>query len=224
MASSDSTCWNVIQAAAQGHLRARDDFATRYAPVIRSYLRARWQGTRYMAELDDAVQEVFVDCFRERGTLSRFERERAGGFRAFLYGVTRIVALRFERSARRDGPPCVVDPDDLEADAPSLSRVFDRAWATAILSEAARLQEERAQANGADAMRRVELLQARFREDLPIREIARRWEVAPDRLHKEYARARREFEAALVEVVARHHPGNAADVQRQCVALIDLLG
>ena len=42
----------------------------------------------------------------------------------------------------------------------------------------------------------------------------------PDRLHREYARARREFRAALLEVMAAHHPGTPADVERTCAQLI----
>lgn len=225
MDSTDLTCWTLIRGAAEGRLGDREDFARRYAPVIRSYLSARWQGTRHVDELEDAIQEVFVDCFRDHGALERFERERPGGFRAFLYGVTRVVALRFERSAaRRDAPvQAGLDLDALPAEDPSLSKAFDQAWAAALLREAGRLQRERAEGKGRDATRRVELLRLRFQKGLPIREIARLWDTDPDRLHKEYARARREFRDALIHVVSIHYPGSAGEVERQCAALIDLI-
>ena len=197
-----------------------------YAPLIRAYLTARWTGTPRLDELDDAVQEVFLDCFRDGGVLERCDRDRPGGFRGFLYGVTRIIALRLERSeARRDaGVQGDIDLERIEHDAPSLSRVFDRGWATSLLREASLLLARRAEARGEEAQRRVELLRARFEEGLPVREIALRWGADPARLHKDYAQARQEFREALCEVVALHHPGSAAEVERKCVELIDLLG
>ncbi len=226
MGAPDSTCWTLVRGAAEGRRDDREVFSRQYAPVIRAYLSTRWQGTRHLGELDDATQEVFIDCFRDGGALERFERERPGGFRGFLYGVTRIVALRFERSSARRRAPVAADLefDTLEADDPSLSTVFDRAWATALLREARRTQAERAQDIGDDAVRRVELLRLRVVEELPIREIARSWKVEADRLHKEYARARREFRDALFDVVSIHHPGPPGEINRQCEALIDLLG
>ena len=89
-------------------------------------------------------------------------------------------------------------------DGNSPSRLFDRAWAQAILRAAlARLVEE-ARIKGADALQRVRLLEARFEHDQPIREIAQRWNVEPARLHKRYARAREEFRGALRATLADH--------------------
>jgi RNA polymerase sigma-70 factor (ECF subfamily) len=112
----------------------------------------------------------------------------------------------------------------VEADEDSLSRVFDRAWAQAVLREAARRHEERAAAHGEEARRRVELLRLRFHEGLPIREVSRRWGADPAVLHHEYARARREFRAALLETVAFHHPGTPAELEQECANLLALLG
>jgi RNA polymerase sigma-70 factor (ECF subfamily) len=226
MATSDSTCWTLVRSAASGRKRDREDFVRLYAPLVRSYLTARWTGTSRLDDLDDAVQDVFLDCFRDGGVLERCERDRPGGFRAFLYGVTRVIALRLERSeARRDaGVRGDIDLERIEHDAPSLSRVFDRAWATSLLREASLLLARRAEDRGEEALRRVKLLRARFEEGLPIREIASLWNADPARLHKEYAQARREFRQALCEVVALHHPGSPAEVERKCAELIDLLG
>ena len=82
---------------------------------------------------------------------------------------------------------------------------------------------DRAQELGADAVQRVELLRLRFHEGLPICEIAQRWNVDSAKLHREYAKARKEFRAALLEVVAFHYPGSPADVERECVELLALL-
>jgi RNA polymerase sigma-70 factor (ECF subfamily) len=92
------------------------------------------------------------------------------------------------------------------------------------MREAAERQAERAGRDGEAALRRVELLRLRFQEGLPVREIARRWAVDPATLHREYARARKEFKAALLDVMAFYHPGSPADAERECAELLELLG
>ena len=92
MPTPDSTCWTVIQAAAAGSATDRQAFARRYGPVVRAYLATRWRSSPCLHDLDDAVQEVFVECFKPDGVLDRADRDR--GFRPFLYGVVRNVALR----------------------------------------------------------------------------------------------------------------------------------
>jgi RNA polymerase sigma-70 factor (ECF subfamily) len=217
----------VIAAAAGGSAEGRDEFARRYDRVIRAYLGARWRASPLHAEIDDALQEVFVECFKQGGVLARVERERVGGFRPFLYGAVRNVALRFETKrarAREHQVPQGVDLDCLPSDDEGLSRAFDRAWARSLLREAARLQEQRAKELGEDARRRVELLRLRFQEGLPIRDIAGRWQVEPARLHHEYARARQEFKAALMAVVEFHHPGSPQQIEEECGHLLTLVG
>ncbi len=212
-AMTEITCWTLLRGAAAGDRADREEFALRYLPVARAYLAARWRGRRGADELEDALQEVFVECLREGGVLERLEDGAREGFRAVLYGVVRNVARRYEtragraRSRRSDGEPL----DELPDDEPSLSRVFDRAWAVALVRDAARRLRERAEHADEAARRRVELLELRFQDGLPIRAIAARWGVDPARLHHEYARARREFEAELREVVAFHDPGAAGD-------------
>jgi len=86
----------MIEAAATGAAGAREQFARSYAPVVRAYLAARWAGSPALQDLDDAVQDVFVECLKSGGVLDRADPARAGGFRAFLYGVIRNVARRAE--------------------------------------------------------------------------------------------------------------------------------
>jgi RNA polymerase sigma factor (sigma-70 family) len=225
MANADSTCWTAIEAAAAGSPADREEFARRYGVVVRAYLAARWQASPCLQDLDDAVQEIFVECLKRDGVLDRAERGR--GFRPFLYGVARNVARRIENERGRRKERQRADDVNLErlpAPEESLSRAFDRAWAKALLREAARRMEERAAGAGAAAVRRVELLRLRFHEGLPIRDIAARWQTDAALLHHEYARARPEFRAALLDVVAFHHPGPAADVERECANLLALLG
>lgn len=223
----DSTCWTLIRGAAEGDPQARAEFARRYLPVVRAYLGARWRHSPLRDEIDDATQEVFLTCFRREGALAHAEPGRGAGFLPFFYGVVRNVARQSERGFGRwsDGkgsrPP---DLDMFEADEEGLSTAFDRAWAKSIMREATELQAARAREAGDDrARRRHELLRVRFEDGVPIREIARLWGVEAEELHREYARARREFQDALLETVSFHHPGTPDELERECVRLLEIL-
>ena len=76
-----------------------------------------------------------------------------------------------------------------------------------MVREAAARQLERAARRGDGAAQRIEILRLRFEEGLPVRDIARRLGQDASRAHHEYAKARREFHEALLEVVLTHHPG-----------------
>jgi RNA polymerase sigma-70 factor (ECF subfamily) len=217
--NADATCWTMIRAAADGGRSARERCGRAYLPVVRAYLAARWRGAA--VDVDDAVQDVFVECFRGGGALEKVEAGRSGGFRAFLIGVARNVARRFEDRRRADGSL----PDGVAADETGPAEAFERAWARTLLREAARLQGKAAEERDEAARRRVELLQLRFQDGRPIRDIARQWGVDPAKLHREYAVAREEFRSALREVVAFHHPGApTADVERICLDLVGHVG
>ena len=146
-------------------------------------------------------------------------RNDQADFRAFLFGVARNVALRMEASWARDrmkSATGAVSLNGIVDSEESLSREFDRAWAEEIMPPSSpETKMERARANGAEAQERVELLQLRFQEGLPIREIARRWQTDAARLHHAYAVAREEFRAALMEIVAWHHPGTAGQIETE---------
>ena len=227
MTTGESTCWSVVRGAASGSAEDREAFVGRYLPVIRAGLAARWRATPHLPDLDDAVQEVFLDCFRPGGALERADPGGPAGFRGFLHGVIRNVALRFERkNARLRARPAAepFEADEIPGDDEGLSVVFDREWAKSLLRQAGERQAELAAAAGAGAGRRVELLRLRFREGLPIRRIAAIWEADPARLHHVFARARPEFREALSEVVAFHHPGSPAETRREAARLLDLFG
>jgi RNA polymerase sigma-70 factor (ECF subfamily) len=226
MGAQDSTCWTLIRDAAEGDEAARAEFAARYAPAVRAYLAARWRGSRLIRELDDTVQDVFVECLRAGGVLGRARADQPGGFRAFLYGAVRNVArraeaLRAKQFARE--PMNAIDLEGIPGREEALSRVYDRAWAKAVVREAAVRQSVIASRCGEAAVRRVELLRLRFHEGMPIREIARLWGLGAASLHHEYARARREFQSALRDVVAFYHPGTPEDIERECTQLLSLL-
>lgn len=224
--NAEQTCWTLVEEASAGQPGARELFARVYLPVVRAYLGARWKNGPRSAQLDDAVQETFVECFRANGALGRVERSPSEKFRTYLFGVVRNVALRFEERGARDQGRRAAEPAALEA-LPSLderaSQAFDRAWAEELLRRAAERQEARARERGPEAMRRVELLRLRFQEDLPIRDIAALWAIDAVQLHREYARARDEFKEALIEEVGYHQPGTTGDLARECQALLGLL-
>lgn len=225
MGQSEITCWTVIEAAAAGCAAEREGFAQRYQSVVRAYLATRWCGSSlWLHDLEDAGQDVFVECFKPNGALARAQRDRLGGFRAFLSGVVRNVVRR--RETKRDGERLAADDVDLNqfvGDETSLSRVFDRTWAQSLLREAAKRQEGQAKRAGEAALSRFELLRLRFHDGLPIRTIAERWGIEAATLHHDYAKARQEFKAALADVVAFHYPGTPAEIERECVELLDLL-
>ena len=221
-----TTHWSMIDAAAKGGAVERDEFAQRYAEPARAYLGGRWRSPLYQQFLDDAVQEVFVQCFRAGGPLERADRER-GRFRDYYLGVVKKVAAAFERRhatelQRSAGPN--VDVTYVIGDETSLSVVYDRSWAQCMMKHAVRRQRELATRQGDAAVRRVELLRMRFEVGLPIRDIARIWNADPAGLHHEYAKARKEFKAALFDVVALHSPGSPAEIARECEELQKLLG
>ncbi len=153
------------------------------------------------------MQDVLLDCLRDGGALACAERARATTFKSFIYGVSRIVALRYESRLRapREGQfPAALDADDLNRSDDRVSAVFDRAWATMILQTALDEFNREATAKGSTAERRVEILRLRFYDEQPIRAIAARWSADAALIHHEYARARKEFKDVLLRVLARH--------------------
>lgn len=220
------TCWTLIHAAATGSEADRAMFARRYLPIVRSYLAVRWQDSPRRVHIDDAAQEVFLECFRQDGVLSKADPDRPGGFRRFLLGVVRNVAARVEkRSARRRArrESGSFHPEQMPSDDKRPSQVFERAWALSIMEQALKMQERRA-AKADDASRqRIELLRLRFEEGLPIREIAARWEQDPATVHSAYRKAREEFKNCLQQVVAFHNPEAAKNPNRECRELLSIL-
>jgi RNA polymerase sigma-70 factor (ECF subfamily) len=220
------TRWTLIEGAASGDEAARREFVARYEGPVRAYLGARWRDTPLRGEIDDAAQEVFLQCFRDGGALARADAAR-GGFRPFLYGVVRREAQKVEtlraREYRRRGDDSF-HPDRLEVDETTLSRVFDRRWAQDLIEAAGELFLARARELGADGERRAELLQLRYHDQLPVREIAGRWNEDAARLHRELSRAKGEFQDALREAVAAREGYAGETLDRECARVLELLG
>lgn len=215
------TRWTLVEDAARGEPGARDAFAQAYLPIVRAYLAARWEGRPWIGQLDDAAQDVFLDCLKDGGALTRVSREGPGRFRTWLYRVTLNVARRHEerraRGHEREQPLPDEGPEPSD-DEPALSLVFDRAWAREMIRRAVVRQREAARDEG--RRRRVEILELRFGEGLPIREIAKRLGAEAARVHHDYARAREEFKEALRLEIQAQCSGSAADIERECQALL----
>ena len=70
----------------------------------------------------------------------------------------------------------------------------------------------------------MELLRLRFQDNLTIREIAGRWDADPVQLHRDYARARKEFKKALREVVGLHECCTDEQLEEKCDRILAALG
>jgi DNA-directed RNA polymerase specialized sigma24 family protein len=114
--------------------------------------------------------------------------------------------------------------DAIKARDPSLSALFDREWARTLLRLAGERMRACAERGSPGARLRVELLRLRFTEGLPIREIAARWDVDPDSVHRAYGRAREEFKLCLRQVVADHAVRSETDLEREVARVYELLG
>lgn len=219
------TSWTQIHRAVNGEDAARSAFAKRYETLVRRWFGARWRGHALYDSIDDASQEVFLQCFN--GALERADPNRSGGFRAFFYGVIRKVAQRFEERRARElkrKDPKTFHAEKLESDETTLAGVFDRAWARALMKQTWELNEERAREHGDAHVKRIELLRLRFEEGLPIRDIARRWEADPVQVHRDYAKARKEFKKTLLEVVREHEDSAGKELEAKCSEILHLLG
>jgi predicted DNA-binding protein (UPF0251 family) len=140
--------------------------------------------------------------------------------------VVRNVALRYEerRARSKEEQPESAFHQRVVADEDSLSQVFDRSWARALMKRAMERQREEATTRGEDAQRRVELLRLRFQEGLPIRDIAKRWNAEASVVHRQYRTAREEFQKALVAEVRFHNEGaTEGEIHRECTQLLELL-
>lgn len=227
MTRFDSTCWSVVLGAASGDPAMRDEFCRRYEPVIRAYLAARWRMSRDHESISDATQDVFVQCLREHGALQRVDREREGGMRAFLYGVTARTAGEMERRGarwRRDARGGDAEAAAVERSEATLSAAFDKAWATMIGREARRLLAARAETSSEATKRRFYLLEQRYYHGRPPRELAPAVGLDPQRVSEILVEAKSEYRAALLEVMATYFPNDSeGELERRCAELARLL-
>ncbi|MCA8968239.1 MAG: sigma-70 family RNA polymerase sigma factor [Planctomycetes bacterium] len=221
------TCWHVVDRARHGDDDARGELASSYMAVVRAFLAKRWHSGPSSQLVDDALQEVFVDLYKEGGALGRFESAKGTSFRAFLFGVTKNVALRHEERAKRERSRRVDQGsrgfDAWPSDDTAVSRVFDREWAVALMQRARTRLETLAAEKGDAALLRVEILRQRFEEGRPIRDIAQQLDLDASKAHHEYAKAREEFKTSLRAEIAFHVSGTKEQLDHECRLLLDLL-
>ena len=227
MSQSDSTCWTLVRGAAAGRPEDRETFARRYAQVIEAYLAARWRLPVDHEAVTDGSQEVFLQCFKDGGALERVDPQRPGGFRAFLYGVARNIAGSLERSWTRSQLNRASGDFSEEAyqnpDEESLSRIFDREWARLVTREARELMADRAE-EGSPARERLRALELRYQEELASGDIAEHLGLDAQTVYFMLTKARKEFRAALLEVMTRYHPEDSRDeIEHRCIELLSLL-
>lgn len=204
-AIEESTCWDLIRKAAEGDMVARSRFAMSYLPLVHASLSARWRGRALRSEVDEAVQEVFLECFKEGGVIVKTSRDPPESFRAFLKTVISNVARRrevLEQDGRRR-TPISAPLEELESRSASPGDALDGRWAAALLKEVLDLVRAWSRSRPEGRSDPVELLQLRFMDGTPVREIARRWNQDVGRLHRELARARASFMEAMAAVLAR---------------------
>lgn len=193
--------WKLVEAASAGDESARHTFARRYEDAIRRWLWFRWHRTPLRGFVDDAVQDVFVECFRPRGALDRVDPNLAPhGFTAFLRGVVQHVACRIERSEARNfhrgrrllegsattAPARLGSPEQL-----------DRRWALSCIRTAL-LQLDRMSPCCGHSLR--EFLHLHFEKGLNVRTIAALWRQPSPRVHEMRRRACRCFRECLLRV------------------------
>lgn len=206
----DSTSWSIVLGAAAGQPSERERFSRTYGPVIKSYLAARWRVPFDDPEVDDGMQEVFMQIWKPDGALRSVDPSRAGGFRAFLFGIVRNVALMIERSDRRRrrrvATESALGGEPVVSKGPTSSEVFDRAFVEAIAREARGRVVQRLAAKGA-SIDHARVLEMRYADGLPPREIAARLEVPVEAIYEGLRRAKAEYREAVLDVLAFHQPG-----------------
>ncbi|MCB9872478.1 MAG: sigma-70 family RNA polymerase sigma factor, partial [Planctomycetes bacterium] len=212
----------MIRRAIGGDEQARDEFARIHYALVHAFLRRRWQGTTAMNGLDDAVQDVFLDCLRPDGALSRVDFARLHSIRAFLLGITVRVARRHERrrASRRQHQRPMADPNAVVESRPSVAQQLDRVWARALVQRALARLDHLAEVDPR-RQRRVALLRLRYIEDIPLRELAEVWSVDPAWLHHEHSTARRELSGALRTVLAGVLRVRHEDLELECARLLE---
>lgn len=100
--------------------------------IYREHFAFVWRSVKRLgvrdASLDDVVQEVFVIVHRRLG-----EFEGRSSIRTWLFGIALRVARDHKRGAARKDADGAVDPDTLQAQAPSPSESLEKAEAVRLL-------------------------------------------------------------------------------------------
>ena len=222
MSNLDTSSWSLIRRAAAGNPQDRERFAARYAPVIRAYFSARWHLPLAHERVQDASQEVFVQCFKPGGVLTQADPSHGSGFQAFLYGVARRIGANLDRrlGQRKEIDAHSAFDEQAASSELALSKSFDRAWARLVAREAGELARARAEGHPA-RIAGLEALQLQFFEGLQPRAIAERRGAAVEAIYESLRQAKKDFRAAFVEVMATYNPDcTEAELRQKCIDLV----
>lgn len=192
---------------------SEERFCQRYGPLIRQCIQARWRGSALRHDVDDAIQDVFLAFLRPGGALQSLRAIPPADADAYVRGVVRNTARMIERrAAQRKEVALDSDPATWRVCEDGTARVLDRAWVRGMLSQAlAHLLDPRF---SAVRQRRIHLLRLLHYSSLTPGEVASMAGLAPEAVHREMSRARRELRLSLLRQLQQHGGRAASQAER----------
>ncbi len=188
-AQEERRMWALIRAVSRGDQRARQVFCLMWRGAVQRDLWRIWRDSPLRAYAADAEQEVFLECLRPGGALARFDPSRGVPLRGYLRGVVRNVAARvarreasYSRHNQRAGDAVF---DWSHGDGDVLLDVEQHELRRCVERAIVELQLVRA----CDSHSMGELVRLLFHGGLPVRSVARRWGLPPERVHELRRRA-----------------------------------
>ncbi|MCA8957644.1 MAG: sigma-70 family RNA polymerase sigma factor [Planctomycetes bacterium] len=219
--------WRMIAAAAAGDPEARAAFVEAFQPTIRAALERDLKGHLGQPDvIDDLVQEVFVECFKQGGALQRADPTR--DFKSFLLGIVANIRRRAwevhtRRRLEQEGEPHEL-PDDS-----GVSVTLDRRYAKELFRAALEHVKQRAVSARGRSFNAHDLLIRRYRDDEAPRAIAASirsdgGECTAKQVSDAAGKAKDEFRDALeTELRARHPDCSAEEISRMGAELLTLI-
>ncbi len=194
------TSWNLVSLAGTDVDLARREFALRYEKFVRRVLAKRWLGTIFCNDFDDAIQEVFIECFKPGGVIERADSRRGNSFRTLLFQVASHVAARFERSHRR-WQSQGMDEDLLNEMATTHASGYDVVTQEEVSDLVREALRRMIHHHDPDVRSRGQLLDRHICQNEKIIAMAGGDSGVAERLHREHRKAKKEWKSFLVEVV-----------------------
>lgn len=187
--------------------------------MVRIELAAQLRRAVDDPDVEDAVQEVLLECLKAGGALERASEAKCTRFRAYLGGITRNVGLRHLR-VRKNQPSALEETEFVSDSSPDVEANLNAAWSQAVLGEAmALLVRESCLAE--TARLRLRVLQLRHQEGLKAAQVAEMLGISATRVHHLTSEAKNEYRLALLSVVSQQNPGlGRAEIEAECVALL----
>ena len=211
---SRMTSWVLVGLAGTDEDLAQREFALRYEKFVRRILAKRWLGTVFRTYFDDAIQEVFVECFKPNGVIEKANAQNGNSFRTYLFQVASHVAARFERTHQRQQSIASTNDDhldDLSSQAMSAYDLVTREEVADLVREALHRMTHH---YNPEVRKRGQLLDRHTCQGEKIIAIADGNPDLAEQLHRDHTKAKREWKSFLVEVVQSEYrvPGNEAQV------------